>query len=387
MEQKITTNEVKSDSPIDYDRLIDEFGSKRIDQNDLELLNQVIEKRQLSAKKEKYMHYFNNGIFFSHRDFTELLKNYLNGQSFYIYTGRGPSSISMHIGHLIPFQMAQILQELFDVIVVIQLTDDEKFYCDKQDRNLLDFTNMANENIKDIIACGFDSQKTFIFTNTGYIQHLFPTVIQIQKLINFNVAKAIFGVDNRSSLGKIAFPAMQIAPSFSICFPHLFPTNKPIQCLIPCAIDQDPYFRLTRDLAPRMKYLKPALLHAKFLPSLQGLNGKMSSSIPDSVIFLSDSSKIISKKIKKSFSGGGASIEEHKSRGANLDVDIPINYLNFFLTNREEYLKIKESYKKGEISTGEVKNRLIVIINDIIDDHKKIREIIKSDIIQMYMRI
>ena len=51
MEQKITTNEVKSDSPIDYDRLIDEFGSKRIDQTDLQLLNQVIEKRQLSANQ------------------------------------------------------------------------------------------------------------------------------------------------------------------------------------------------------------------------------------------------------------------------------------------------------------------------------------------------
>ena len=34
----------------------------------------------------------------------------------------------MHLGHLVPFMMTQYLQEVFDVHVVIQLTDDEKFF-------------------------------------------------------------------------------------------------------------------------------------------------------------------------------------------------------------------------------------------------------------------
>lgn len=55
-----------------------------------------------------------------------------------------------------------------------------------------------------------------------------------------------------------------------------------IPCLVPMAIDQDPYFRLVRDNAHRMKYPspKPALIHSKFLTALQGAGGKMSASDP-----------------------------------------------------------------------------------------------------------
>ena len=38
--------------------------------------------------------------------------------------------------------------------------------------------------------------------------------------------------------GKMAFPAVQAAPSFSTTFPDTFGDNKDIRCLIPCAIDQ-----------------------------------------------------------------------------------------------------------------------------------------------------
>ena len=38
--------------------------------------------------------------------------------------------------------------------------------------------------------------------------------------------------------GKIAFPAIQAAPSFSHSFPHTFGSRKDVPCLIPCAIDQ-----------------------------------------------------------------------------------------------------------------------------------------------------
>lgn len=43
----------------------------------------------------------------------------------------------------------------------------------------------------------------------------------------------------------------------------------PCSCLIPCAIDQDPYFRMTRDAAPRLGHLKTALIESRFFPALQ----------------------------------------------------------------------------------------------------------------------
>jgi len=40
---------------------------------------------------------------------------------------------------------------------------------------------MAISNAKDIIACGFDIDKTFIFSDIDYMAYLYPTVLQIQR--------------------------------------------------------------------------------------------------------------------------------------------------------------------------------------------------------------
>jgi tryptophanyl-tRNA synthetase len=56
-----------------------------------------------------------------------MLDLYEAGKKFYLYTGRGPSSESLHLGHTIPFHFTKWLQDAFDCPLVIQLTDDEKF--------------------------------------------------------------------------------------------------------------------------------------------------------------------------------------------------------------------------------------------------------------------
>ena len=67
---------------------------------------------------------------------------------------------------------------------------------------------------------------------------------------------------------------------------------------------QDPYFRLTRDVAQKLKYPKPALIHSKFFPALQGHQTKMSASDPNSSIYMSDTLNQIANKIKRyAFSG------------------------------------------------------------------------------------
>lgn len=40
---------------------------------------------------------------FPFRDMNQVLEAYENKKPFYLYTGRGPSSEAMHVGHLIPF--------------------------------------------------------------------------------------------------------------------------------------------------------------------------------------------------------------------------------------------------------------------------------------------
>lgn len=62
---------------------------------------------------------------------------------------------------------------------------------------------------------------------------------------------------------------------------------------------QDPYFRMTRDIAPRLGFHKPAIIHSSFFPALQGPQSKMSSSDPTSSIFLTDSMATIKQKVSK----------------------------------------------------------------------------------------
>ena len=121
---------------------------------------------------------------------------------------------------------------------------------------------------------------------------------------------------------------MQAVPAFSNSFPHIFGNRKAVPCLIPAAIDQDPYFRMTRDVAQKLKYAKPASIYSTFFPALQGKKSKMSSSDPTTSILVTDSANDIKKKINKyAFSGGQPTLEEQKEKGANLDIDVPYQYL------------------------------------------------------------
>ena len=150
---------------------------------------------------------------------------------------------------------------------------------------------------------------------------------------------------NRDNIGKIHFAAIQAAPAFSTSFPQIFGEASDIPCLIPCAIDQDPYFRLTRDVALKLKHPKPSLIYSKFFPALQGPQTKMSASDPNSSIFMTDKAGQIKNKINKhGFSGGKETEEEHRRLGGDPDVDVSYQYLTFFLDDDKELEALRKVY-------------------------------------------
>ncbi|KAL7861765.1 hypothetical protein SRHO_G00132060 [Serrasalmus rhombeus] len=364
---------------VDYDKLIVRFGSSKIDQQLIDRIGRLT--GQIPHR------FLRRGVFFSHRDMHQVLDAYESKKSFFLYTGRGPSSQAMHVGHLIPFIFTKWLQDVFDVPLVIQLTDDEKYLW--KDLTQEECHRYAVENAKDIIACGFDVNKTFIFSDLDYLgtsPSFYKNVVKIQKHVTFNQVKGIFGFTDSDCIGKISFPAIQAAPSFSSSFPQIFNNRKDLQCLIPCAIDQDPYFRMTRDVAPRIGYLKPALLHSTFFPALQGAQTKMSASDPNSSIFLTDTPKQIKNKINKhAFSGGKDTIEEHRKYGGNPDVDVSFMYLTFFLEDDEELEKIRQDYTSGALLTGELKKRLIETLQPLIADHQNRRKQVTDETVMQFM--
>lgn len=370
----------KSETGIDYDKLIKRFGSQKIDESLIQRFETVTGKRA--------HHFLRRGIFFSHRDFHNILSLYEKGEKFYLYTGRGPSSESMHIGHMIPFVFTKWLQDVFNVPLVIQLTDDEKVLW--RDIKVEDARQMAFNNAKDIIAVGFDPKNTFIFNDLDFIgkcPEFYQNMIRIQKCVTFNQAKGIFGFGDSDVIGKVSFPAVEAAPSFSTSFPFIF-GKKAVPCLVPCAIDQDPYFRMSRDVAARLKFPKPSLLHSTFLPALQGAQHKMSASDPNASIFLNDTVKQIKNKINKyAFSGGQATVEEHREKGGNTSVDISYKYLTFFLEDDDRLNEIKKQYESGELLTGELKKIAIETITPFVQAYQARRAAVTDDVLKQFFEI
>ncbi|KAH8685883.1 tryptophanyl-tRNA synthetase-like protein [Tricladium varicosporioides] len=337
---------------INYNALIEDFGTKKILEEDLVRFEKVTGHRP-----HRFMR---RGIVFSHRDLNSILDRHEKGEPFFLYTGRGPSSDSMHIGHTVPFEFTKWLQDVFDVPLIIMLTDDEK-YLFSESREIEDVQKYTHENTKDIVSVGFDPKKTFIFSDYEFMGgEFYKNVTRIQKKTTLSVAKAIFGFDNESNIGKISFGAIQGATAFATSFPHIFGTDKAavakIPCLIPCAIDQDPYFRMTRDVAHRLHFAKPALIHARFLDALQGPGSKMSASVDTSAIFMKDEPNQIKNKINRyAFSGGQVTEQDQREKGGDPDVDVSFQYLTFFLEDDEELEKIRVAYRTGKMLTGELK--------------------------------
>ena len=348
---------------IDYDKLIKKFGTEKISPDILKRIKKITGEDHFMLRR---------GIFFSHRELNRILEDYDNGKKFFLYTGRGPSGHT-HIGHLVPWVFSKWLQDKFGVNMYFQLTDDEKFYA-KPDLTLEDTSKFAYENALDFIALGFKPNNTKIIINTKNIQTLYPIAAQVAKKINFSNTKAVFGFTNETNIGMIFYTALQSAPCFI--------ENKPV--LIPLGVDQDPHFRLTRDVAPKIGKQKPALIHNIMIPGLSGPGGKMSASDENGTIYTTDSPNTVKKKINKhAFSGGQIDIEQHRKLGGNPDIDVSYQYLRIFFEPDDNKLKsIYDDYKSGKMLTGELKAILIEKINEFLAIHQVKREKAKDQIEQ-----
>ena len=366
---KVTPWEVEG--KVDYDKLIKEFGVSKI--------SKEISTKLMKISKDKkipYHLFLRRELFFAHRDFDRALKNFEKGDSFFLYTGRAPGG-SMHIAHLISFRFTKYLQDLFDCNLYIQIPDDEKFLFKKTlTRDKVE--EMTKSDLDDLAAMGFNPDKTFIFRNSEFVKVMFPLYLETAKKMTFSQARNTFGFSNDSNVGMINYPVMQIIPTF-------FEKNN---CVIPCAIDQDPYFRLQRDYANQLGYQKCTTLLSKFLTALTGPEGKMSASDPDKAILLTDDENVVRKKINKfAFSGGGSTLEEHRKNGGNTAVDVPFQWLYYlFEEDDNEIERIKREYESGNMLSGEIKKILIEKINSYLEEHRKQKEIAKKEkLLDKYM--
>jgi tryptophanyl-tRNA synthetase len=103
----------------------------------------------------------------------------------------------------------------------------------------------------------------------------------------------------------------------------------------------------------------------------------MSASIQNSAIFITDTPNQIKNKINRhAFSGGGDTAELHRQNGGNCDVDVSFQYLRFFLDDDDEISQIEKKYSSGEMSTSELKQRCIQVVQELVKGIQEVSRII-----------
>ena len=357
----------KVEGAVDYDRLIKKFGTQ-------EITDEILEKIQSFTGQLHPL--LEHRFFFSHRDLDWILNKYEKDEKFYLYTGRGPSGM-VHLGHLMPWFLTKHLQDKFDSNLLFQITDDEKFLFGN--KTMDEINKNVYENILDIIAIGFKKSRTKIIVNSRHIKHLYSNSLEIAKRITFSTAKSVFGFTNSTNVGMIGFPPLQAVP----CFLPTIIEGKPTPVLIPAAIDQDPYWRLTRDIAEKIGFYKPAQIHSKFLPSLQ-TTGKMSSSNPETALFTTDEPKIIEEKVSNAFTGGQPTTALQKKLGGNPGICSVFSYLKFLFDTSRESNQRELRCRSGNLLCGECKHDLSNHSTNFISMFQERRQKAK-DLVSEYM--
>ena len=348
---------------VDYDKLIKQFGIKPMPK-----LPEKFQKNLLFRRK----------IIFAQRDFNRILDSIRDGRPFVVMTGLMPSG-KFHLGHKILIDQIIFYQRL-GAKIYLAVADIEAYNTRNKSMRELEETAIR-EYLENYIALGLKPEKCDFYFQSKRSDDwkksnaYYKLAGMLASCATFNEFRAVYGEITPGKMVSSLFQASDMLHA------QLDEFEGKVPVLVPVGIDQDPHLRIARDMSRRIKefdFMQLSSTYHKFLPGLKG--EKMSSSVEESAIFISDSPKEVKKKIWNSFTGGGGSLKEQKEKGGNPDVCRVYQYL-FYLFDDDNELKVRyEKCKKGEILCGECKEYLTEKINKFLKEHRKKKEIARNKI-------
>jgi len=295
----------------------------------------------------------------SHRDFDIFYSRLLKGQRSAIVSGLNPSGF-FHLGHVGVFDTNLFFQKKYGIEVYAPISDDESYVADKiksQEEGIRNGLKLARE----YLAYGFDPNKTHIIIDQIYT-NIYNLAIKVSKSITLSTNMAVYGYTHSDNIGLNFYPAVQSA---HVLFPETLGMRN---VLVPIGPDEDAHLRVARDVAEKYGFEKPAVLHSRFLP---GLDGKKMSKSKGNAIYLLEDEETIKKKIYSAFSGGRVSIEEHRALGGIPEIDVSFIYLKYLFLEPEEAEALSAEYKSGRLLSGAMKK---ILYDKVIEKVSKIKE-------------
>ncbi|KAB2946185.1 MAG: tryptophanyl-tRNA synthetase [Candidatus Methanoperedens nitroreducens] len=124
-------------------------------------------------------------------------------------------------------------------------------------------------------------------------------------------------------------------------------------------------------------FMPPASTYHKFMTGLQG--GKMSSSIPESYIALTDKPEDGAKKVMRAITGGRVTLEEQKKLGGEPDKCSVYELLLYHLVEDDnELLEVYKDCVGGTRVCGNCKKFTAELMRGFLKDHQEKREAAKE---------
>lgn len=379
---------------------------------------------------------FRRGVVFAQRDFARILSSIK--RKFAILTGLMPSG-RMHLGHKMVMDQVIYFQSLGGE-VFLAVADLEAYATRNMD--LVTSKKLAmSEYIMNYIALGLDPHTEF-YSQSGR-REVTDLAFAMGKNVTLSETIAIYGFGNSTSIAHIYTPLIQVGDILHVQLekyggprptlvpvgidqdPHIRLTrdlaarsrlfnvqgdkifvrgdegevNARMDRLITALnLSKGEYKenrryralyldREVKDLDIKIADLEVTLGGWGFYPPsatyhrhMHGLTGgKMSSSRPESAIFLTDSPKEARKKVMRCKTGGAVSVQEQREKGGDPDVCCVYEILLYHLVQDDDELAdICRDCKSGERLCGNCKkecaDRLENFLNDLDDKRKGISE-------------
>ena len=285
-----------------------------------------------------------------------------------ILTGIRPTG-KLHLGHYVGALENWIqLQETYDCFFLIADYQALGDHIDEMENIKI----AVRDVVLDWLSVGLDpNRSTFI------VQSYVPEHAELAMLLSMLTPLGMLDrnptlksererISNTSlSVGFYTYPLSQVADI-------LLPKAN----LVPVGEDQLPHIEMTREIARRFNnrygevFPEPDSLVGR-VARLMGTDGqaKMSKSIGN-VIYLSDDSETVTKKIMSMYTDP---TRIRATDPGHVDGNPVFQYHDAFNSDTQEVEDLKERYTKGQVGDVEVKQKLILAVNDFLEPIRETR--------------
>ncbi len=305
-----------------------------------------------------------------------------------LLTGTRPTG-ALHLGHYIGALKQWVdLQDKYECFFM--LNDIQALTTHSKDPTLIN--DSVRQVFLDYLAVGLDPEKENVhFVLQSAVSEISDLTVLLSMVAPFSWMQANPTIQTEMknlktvTTGFMFYPVSQAADILSVS-PDPEKDNKPI--LVPVGEDQLPHLRDTNNIARAFNntygktFVKCDALVGK-VGRLVGTDGKskMSKSLGNT-IFLKDSEKNIKEKVMSMYT------DPNRIRSTDpgtVEGNPVFIYHDAFNKNKEEVEDLKDRYRKGTVGDVEVKEKLNVVLQELVAPIREKREKFEKEDINKYL--